>query len=315
MKKIGIIGGGIIGSSWALLFARAGREVSVYDHQVENLIQAKLRIETMLQHSSILLHKGEMSSEVLERIHFIDNIKTAVEDSDYVQEAVSESLELKKTIFSQLDALTKPSTILASSTSTFGASLFTDHLSRRERCLVVHPLTPPHLMPIVEMVRSTWTTDEVLKTAFDFMYEVGQEPVLIKKEVSGFVLNRLQGALLTEMFDLISKGVISPTDADLIISKGLGLRWSTLGPLEGIDLNAPNGIQEYLERYGHIFNDMAAEKDLPLPINEDLIKNVSHALRAEIPLGILSDKRDWRDQAISKILVQVQQSERGKPCS
>ncbi|MFQ6686679.1 phosphoribosylglycinamide formyltransferase, partial [Bordetella pertussis] len=144
-------------------------------------------------------------------------------------------------------------------------------LAGRARCLVAHPMTPPHLSPVVEMAASAWTDPQALAGAETFMRSLGQHPVRIRKEIPGFVLNRLQGALLMEMFRVIADDVISPADADALISQGLGLRWATLGPLEGVDLNAPGGIADYLQRYGHIFNDMAAGQGLPAPVDAELI--------------------------------------------
>ena len=176
-------------------------------------------------------------------------------------------------------------------------------------------MTPPHLMPVVEVVASQWTSDAVLASTNALMLRVGQVPVRVKQEVPGFVLNRLQGAMLTEMFELISADVISASDADLIISQGLGLRWATLGPIEGVDLNAPTGVEGYLERYGHIFNDMAAEKGLPPPVNANLIQRLHQEMRAQLRVDQLDAKRGWRDETIATILLQMQGAKGHKPCS
>ncbi|CFL91045.1 3-hydroxyacyl-CoA dehydrogenase [Bordetella pertussis] len=233
--------------------------------------------------------------------------------ADYVQEAVSENLAFKRTLFAELDALAPGHALLASSTSTYGASQFTEALAGRARCLVAHPMTPPHLSPVVEMAASAWTDPQALAGAETFMRSLGQHPVRIRKEIPGFVLNRLQGALLMEMFRVIADDVISPADADALISQGLGLRWATLGPLEGVDLNAPGGIADYLQRYGHIFNDMAAGQGLPAPVDAELISALDGAMRAALPLERLEAKRGWRDRAIAGVRVALHDYTGEKP--
>ncbi|TGV08801.1 3-hydroxyacyl-CoA dehydrogenase [Alcaligenaceae bacterium 429] len=309
MKKVAVIGGGIIGSSWAVVFARAGIQTSVYDHDVNSVERIKSVIRESVENSNSLLTQGDSVDAVMSRITIHTSLAEALCDADYIQEAASENLALKQQLFADMAAQAKNTAILASSTSTYGASLFTRDLAQRERCLVVHPMTPPHLMPIVEVVGAEWTSPEVIKTACTFMQQLRQRPVVLEKEVSGFVLNRLQGALLMEMFELIADGVIRPADADLIISQGLGLRWSVVGPLEGIDLNAPTGIQGYLERYGHIFNEMAEAKGLRPPVDTPLIQTLHHAMRASLGLESLDAKRAWRDQAMAAVQLQLREIE------
>lgn len=174
-------------------------------------------------------------------------------------------------------------------------------------------MTPPHLSPVVEMAASAWTDPQALAGAEAFMRSLGQHPVRIRKEIPGFVLNRLQGALLMEMFRVIADDVISPADADALISQGLGLRWATLGPLEGVDLNAPGGIADYLQRYGHIFNDMAVGQGLPAPVDAELISALDGAMRAALPLERLEAKRGWRDRAIAGVRVALHDYTGEKP--
>lgn len=306
MKKVAVIGGGIIGSSWAIVFARAGIQTSVYDESSYALQKAKDYIKDGLNNSRKLL-KGNASIEsVLNNITFHSSLSECVCQADYVQESVSESLQIKKNIFTALDEMTSDDVILASSTSTYTASSFTQNLLNPQRCLVVHPMTPPHLMPVIELVRSKWTTSEVTQKVRDFMLFLGQKPILLKKELSSFALNRIQGTLLIEIFKLISDGVIEPEDADIILSHGLGLRWSVMGPLEGIDLNAPTGIKGYLERYGHIFNDIAQEKGIQMPISSELVNTLHEAMRKMTSLEDLDKKRLWRDEVVTEVRLKVE---------
>lgn len=313
MKHAVVVGGGIIGASWAIVFARAGLRVTVVERDPASVADLPARLVRMLDHSAGLLRESDTPASVAARIGATDDLARAVPQADYLQEAVSEDLELKRSLFADLDALAPPHAVLASSTSTYGASQFTAALPGRGRCLVAHPMTPPHLSPVVEMSSAPWTEPDVAARAEAFMRELGQHPVRINKEIPGFVLNRLQGALLMEMFRMIAGGVISPADADALISQGLGLRWATLGPLEGVDLNAPGGIADYLRRYGHIFNGMAAEQGLPAPVDEELITVLDQALRQALPLAGLEARRQWRDRAIAGVRVALRDYTGEKP--
>ncbi|CPQ30541.1 3-hydroxyacyl-CoA dehydrogenase [Bordetella pertussis] len=313
MNHVAVIGGGIIGASWAIVFARRGLEVTIVERDAACLAGLPARLAGMIERSASLLRAGEQPGDVAARIGATDALAAAGGRADYVQEAVSENLAFKRTLFAELDALAPGHALLASSTSTYGASQFTEALAGRARCLVAHPMTPPHLSPVVEMAASAWTDPQALAGAETFMRSLGQHPVRIRKEIPGFVLNRLQGALLMEMFRVIADDVISPADADALISQGLGLRWATLGPLEGVDLNAPGGIADYLQRYGHIFNDMAAGQGLPAPVDAELISALDGAMRAALPLERLEAKRGWRDRAIAGVRVALHDYTGEKP--
>ena len=157
----------------------------------------------------------------------------------HVQENTPEIVETKRAIFAELDRLAAPDAILASSTSTIVASLFTEPLRGRHRCLVAHPVNPPHLVPVVELVGAPWTAAETIAAAKATYEAVGQVPIVVKKEIDGFILNRLQAVLLSEAFRLVEDGYVTPQDLDKTIKDGLGLRWSFMGPFETIELNAP----------------------------------------------------------------------------
>jgi 3-hydroxyacyl-CoA dehydrogenase len=176
-----------------------------------------------------------------------------------VQENGPEVVEVKRAVFAELDRLSPPEAILASSTSAIVASRFTEDLPGRARCLVAHPVNPPHLVPIVELCGAPWTSPDTIARARALYGSVGQVPVTVHREVEGFVLNRLQGALLAEAFRLVGEGVVSPQDLDRTVKDGLGLRWSFMGPFETIDLNAPGGMADYCARYTGFYRRLAAD--------------------------------------------------------
>jgi 3-hydroxyacyl-CoA dehydrogenase len=197
------------------------------------------------------------------RVAVAASLELAVQDVDFVQENGPETLDAKRALFAEFDRLARPDTILASSTSAIVASLFTEDLRGRARCLVAHPVNPPHLVPIVELCGAPWTDPAVIERAKTIYDSVEQVPIVVHKEAEGFVLNRLQGAVLAEAFRLVGEGVVSPQDLDKTIKDGLGLRWSFLGPFETIELNAPGGIPDYCARYTGFYRRLSADPPSP----------------------------------------------------
>jgi L-gulonate 3-dehydrogenase len=192
------------------------------------------------------------------RISVAASLREAVMDVEFVQENGPEKVEDKQAIFAQLDRLAPPDALLVSSTSAITASRFTETLPGRARCLVGHPVNPPHLVPLVELCGAPWTSADAIGRARTIYREIGQVPVTINREINGFVLNRLQGALLAEAFRLVGEGFISAEDLDHTVKDGLGLRWSFLGPFETIELNAPGGIPDYCGRYTGFYEELAS---------------------------------------------------------
>jgi 3-hydroxyacyl-CoA dehydrogenase len=192
--------------------------------------------------------------------------------------------------------------VIASSTSAIVASRFTEGMKTRERCLVAHPVNPPHLVPIVELCGAPWTTPETVARARQTFVELGQVPITVNTEVEGFVLNRLQGALLSEALRLAEDGVASPEDIDATISHGLGLRWSFLGPFETIELNAPGGIPDYCARFGAAWTELASKPVTPELWGAENIARVAASWgRAPSPEASL-DKQRWRDDRLAALV-------------
>lgn len=294
MRRAAIVGGGIIGSSWALVFARAGWEVRVFarhagvrDSLMDRVARAAAAAQAIAPDVSV--------EQILSRIAIARSLPEALDGVEWVQESVEENVETKRALFAELDALAPPETVLASSTSSIGMSRIADELPGRTRALVAHPATPPHLIPVVEMVPAPFTDDAVTARAFETMRSVGQVPVLVRRERPGFVLNRLQGALLTEMFAVVRDGLMTPADVDALIRDGFGLRWAFLGPLEGVDLNAPGGIADYLARYGFMFDQMASERGQPPVVTPELVRQLHDAMRSRLSLDELPGRVTWRD--------------------
>ena len=197
MPKVAIIGAGLIGRAWAMVFARAGWDVVVWDG-VEGVAAKAMEL---ISQGLADLKRHELIDDpdaAAGRVRAAQSFEDAIAGAALVQENTPETLEMKREIFARLDAVAEPNTILASSTSSLVTSLYTENLKGRSRCLVAHPVNPPHLVPIVELCGAPWTSPEVMQSAREIYRSVGQVPIHVKREVDGFVLNRLQTALLAE---------------------------------------------------------------------------------------------------------------------
>ena len=256
-RNVAIVGTGLIGRAWAAIFARAGWTVRLTDPHQQTLRAAIGLIRDEL-HALARHGLADDLDGAAARLSIAANLEDAVADVEFVQENGPENVEQKKIIFAELDRLAQPDALLVFSTSALTASRFTEMLPGRARCLVGHPVNPPHLIPLVELCGAPWTSSDAIDRARKIYREIGQVPVTINREINGFVLNRLQGALLAEAFRLVGEGFISAEDLDHTVKDGLGLRWSFLGPFETIELNAPGGIPDYCARYTGFYKELAS---------------------------------------------------------
>ena len=301
MTKVAVIGAGLIGRAWSIVFARAGFEVALWDKFPETIPPA---LDYIAERLPELREAGLLADEpatVLARIHPAATIAEAVAGVDYVQENGPERVPEKQDLFAELDRLAAPHVVIASSTSGIPASEFTGNLPGRGRCLVAHPVNPPYLIPLVEICPAPWTADWAIAKAREIMEQAKQVPATINREVQGFVLNRLQGALLAEAFRLIDDGLISPEDLDATVKHGLGLRWSFMGPLETIDLNAPGGLADYCSRYGGLYADLQTQMT-PREWTQELVGKLHAAQREVLPLNMQGVRQEWRDRRLMALL-------------
>ena len=300
-RHVAIVGAGFIGRAWAIVFARAGFSVAVYDAVDTALAQCQ---RLLLENISDLAEHGlisEAPAAVLARIRTETTLPAALQGACLVQECAYETLEIKRAVFAELDRHAAPDTILASSTSWLKASEFSEGLAGRARVLVAHPVNPPYLIPLVELAPAPWTDVAVLASAKTIYHEAGQVPVVLHKEITGFLLNRIQAAVLNEALNLYADGFASMEDMDLVLKNGLGMRWSFMGPFETIDLNAPQGLMDYAERYGSTFREVAADQATN-PWNRDTMAQL-HAQRREVlPAGDMQARARWRDRRLMALI-------------
>lgn len=261
-ESVAIVGAGLIGRAWAMIFARAGWDVRLFD-PAAGVAEAAIPLcaeglRTLAANDLCADPEGAAA-----RIRAAGTLAAALDGVAFVQENGPERLEVKRNLFADLDAATPREAVIASSSSAIRCSLFTEDLPGRARCLVGHPVNPPHLIPLVEISGAPWTAPEALVRARQVYEQIGQVPITVLKEIEGFILNRLQGALLAEAFRLASEGYVTPQDLDKTVADGLGLRWSFMGPFETIELNAPGGISDYCARYTGFYKSLAADPAPP----------------------------------------------------
>lgn len=308
-ERIAIVGAGLIGRAWAIVFARAGCQVAIYDAAPEALVACgrllRENIEDLAQHGLIV----EAPDLVLARIVPVNTLAVALEGAALVQENVRETIEVKRVIFAEMDKLAAPDTILASSTSWIKASEFSADLPGQGRIMVAHPVNPPYLVPLVELAPAPWTSQAAVERARDLYLRAGQSPVLLKKEITGFLLNRIQGAVLNEALNLYANGYASVEDLDKVMKSGLGLRWSFMGPFETIDLNAPGGVVDYAQRYGPTYREVARGQ-LPNDWDSEVLARIEAERRSVLTAAQLAERARWRDNRLMALVAhQRQQAE------
>jgi len=292
-----MIGSGLIGRSWAIVFAGGGFDVALYDPASGVAEAARgLVSEGLEELSANGLVKDATAAAARGRA--ATSLADALDGAGHVQESSPEKVEEKRAIFAELDRLAAPDAILASSTSTIVPSRFTEALKGRHRCLVAHPVNPPHLVPLVELLGAPWTAAETIGQAKATYESVGQVPIVVRREIDGFILNRLQAVLLSEAFRLAGEGYVTPEDLDKTLKDGLGLRWSFMGPFETIELNAPAGIPDYCQRYGPSLSRLSAA-DPAIYRGENLRRILSQWQ----PLGPeqVATRMRWRDRRLATL--------------
>lgn len=310
--KAAILGAGLIGRSWAMVFARGGHEVVLWDQDPAQIEKALAHIARTLPEMSEagLIDDGE---SVRRRVGSAATLADAVAGAGFIQENIIERAAPKQALFAEVERLAPTDAIISSSTSAIMPSIIFGALATRRRCLVSHPLNPPHLAPIVELCGGDFTDPEAVDRARVFMADCGMSPIIVKREIEGFILNRLQLAVLNEAFRLIAEDYVTAEDLDKTVKDGLALRWSFMGPIETIDLNAPDGVADYLERYGPTIRRVGDSQSAARPWPEDIGTKLEAGRRAAVPKEKLGDATAWRDKRMMALAAHKQAQEKKTP--
>jgi L-gulonate 3-dehydrogenase len=296
-RPVAVIGAGLVGAGWAIVFARAGLDVRVYDANPSATDRALSLIADQLKELNsfgLVDHPDEVAAHVTPASRLAD----AVDGAAYAQESVLELADVKRRLMEDLEQVAPPDLVIGSSSSGIPASAFTNGMKIASRVLIVHPVNPPSLVPVVELVPSPETSPATIDFADSLMRALERSVVHVRKEVQGFVLNRLQAALLREAWALVEDGVASCEDIDRTVRDGLGWRWSFMGPFETIDLNAAGGIADYAVRLGPLMHEIARSRNHEEPWSQELISKVEAERRQLLSQDSLPGRRAWRDRLL-----------------
>ncbi|PZG19284.1 3-hydroxyacyl-CoA dehydrogenase [Nonomuraea aridisoli] len=311
---VGIVGAGSIGLAMAVVFAGAGSRVRIHEPSSEMAASVPSRLDERLR---LLLEAGllaESPADVAARVSVGAGLAAAIGDVDLVFECTPEDLEIKRAVFRDIAATAPRHAILASTSSAFGAGEFAGELAGRDRCLVLHPANPPYLIRVVEVVPAPFTGEDVVSRATELLRAANLIPVVLGAEVTGFVYNRLQGAVLREAYCLVRDGVIDVEGLDTIVREGLGLRWAVVGPFETADLNTRGGIAAHAVRLGPAYERMGAERGQHDPWTPELVAEVTAQRRAILPLDEWEDRTMWRDRRLAGLRHHLDQQNERRLC-
>lgn len=310
-RIVTVAGAGSIGVAFAVLFAKAGWAVRLWDAVPDAFPRARTELSERLE---LLRANGLLDDDtavITGRVSFHTILLDALRGASLVQECAPERLEIKRELFQQLGAYSEPGAVLASSSSAIVSSRFAEFTPARERVLIAHPGNPPYLLPVIELVPSAFTSQAIVERARCIYTEVGLRPVLVQKEVEGFIFNRLQGALLREAYCLLRDGVGSVEAIDEVVRSGLGRRWAFMGPFETVDLNTRGGIASHAEKMGPAYERMAAERGQHDPWTPELVATAVRERRDSLALEDWSERVGWRDEQLMRLSMLLDLSQAG----
>lgn len=271
IQRATVIGAGVMGHGIAQVFALAGISVNLYDLNMKILADALASIDNNLELylTNQIITPAE-KEQALKRIHISTNLEESLVDSPYVIEAIPEVLQLKWDLYRSLEAICAQNVIIASNTSTIPLTTLVEHSIYPERFIIAHFLNPAPLVPLVEVIKHESTSEYVIDTTMSLLKNAGKTPILLKKEIQGFVVNRIQAALLREVLSLIEDDIVGVEDMDRIIKDGPGVRWAFIGPIETIDYG---GLDTWKRIFDNLFPNLNNRQSTPEFINRLVAQN------------------------------------------
>jgi len=280
-QQIAVIGAGLMGHGIALTFARAGQYVRIFDPVADSLKTVPARISESMR---LLGADEEEIAKALKKVELCSSINCAVREAVYVFEAAPEKLELKQSIFAEVEAHAPANAVLASNTSVIQISKIMESLGSRKRALGTHWWNPPHMIPLVEVVKTEWTDPALAQAMFDLLADAGKVPAMVEKDVPGFIGNRLQHALWREAISLVENGICDAATVDNVVKASFGRRLAVLGPLENADLV---GLELTQDIHKQVLFDLEVSGK-PSPY----LQQLRYAGRSGMAAGV--GLRDWK---------------------
>ncbi len=306
IERVAVIGTGVIGSAWVSLFAQKGYQVLAYSRRPETREKGYRQVCSNLD---FFVEKGVLTlqerNQAVERVRFVSEIKDAVSDAHFIEECSGETYEIKKPIFEEIDSFAPASTIIGSSSSGLCMSEIQQSVKHKDRCVITHPWNPPHLIPLIEIVPGRDTSEATVNTSIKFMEHLGKVPVLVKKEVPGFIGNRLAVALWREAIDLVENGVASVEDVDKALYAGPGLRWALMGShmIYHLGGGEDGGVGHFIDGIGNttfkaIWEELTTWNYITEPMKEKLIEGIQEEMKGRS----FKDFVKWRDDKIFELI-------------
>lgn len=300
-KTVAVIGAGVIGRSWIQVFARAGCRVMVFDTGAEVAARA---VEWFVTDLKDLRRQGAIKKKEAKarraRVAVAETLEEALAEAQYVQESLPEVVEIKNRAYHEIDALLPGKVVVGSSTSAIDMTDLAHGVAGARRFIVAHPVNPPHLIPVVEVLPGAATDPKVTARTIKFLKEVGQTPVLLKRFAPGFILNRMQAALIREAVDLVATGVADVDAVDATIRDGLGLRWAFMGPFAVANTNADQGVREYFTRFRTDYHKMWDVLNTATRFDDALVERLGEETDRMMQAS-LEKQRAWRDRSITAV--------------
>lgn len=303
ITRVAVVGTGVISRSWAKVYAVAGCSVLLYDSQAAQVDKALAWLKADFEADRAKGRIGAKGAgESLARISVARGLAEAVSNVGYVQESGPEILQIKQALYKELDSVAPPGVIIGSSTSGFDMTAIAEGMKTRGRCVVAHPVNPPHVVPGVEVVPGQDTDPEVLARTKEFMLSIGRRPIMMHRYAPGFILNRLQAALLREAINIVDQGIADVDAVDASISEGLGLRWAFMGPFGTANTNADGGVREYFTRYGDFYINLMNDL-FPTPsFSPEQIERMGQGTDEMVHHVDRARMRAWRDELLRDIV-------------
>ncbi len=290
--SIAVIGAGLMGHGIALVMAKAGHEVCLSDPHQASRDTAIQRIKSSLQDMGT---SSRDTADAVARVTICETVKEAVRDSSFVFEAAPEKLPLKQKLFAEIEQFAPPDCVLASNTSVIQISLIMKELNSRHRALGTHWWNPPHMIPLVEVIRTEWTDDGVVDQMMSLLADAEKTPVRVEKDVPGFIGNRLQHALWREAISLVENGICDAESVDTVVKASFGRRLAVLGPLENADLV---GTDLTLDIHENVLFDLESRKG-PSPYLQKIVEDGRLGMKSG------SGLRDWTEAEASAVGARV----------